>query len=319
MSGAPRDLPTAVCLMGPTGVGKTALAVRLVERLALDIVSVDSAMVYRGLDIGTAKPDAATLARAPHRLIDLIEPAEAYSAGRFRADALAAMASIRAAGRVPLLVGGTGLYFRALTEGLAPLPPRDAAVRERIEARRAEQGTAALHRWLGEVDPEAAGRIGPNDLQRLQRALEVFLLTGRPLSRWLREAPPEPPAWRFLKLVLLPADRGLLRERLARRFLDMLERGFIDEVAALRAAGRLEAGMPGLKLVGYGEVWRHLTGELDRPGMTGAAIAATCRLAKRQMTWLRAERAVHGLRAESADVTESALQCINDARILSGA
>lgn len=316
MAAPPAETPRALCLMGPTGAGKTELAVALAARGPFDIISVDSAMVYRGLDIGTAKPDAATLARAPHQLIDLIEPDTAYSAGRFREDALRAMQASARRGRIPLLVGGTGLYFRALTRGLAPLPPRDEALRARIDALREREGAAALHGWLCELDPRSAARIGPADPQRLQRALEVCLATGRPLSALLAEQPGSPAGWQFLKLVLAPGERAGLHARLARRFELMLARGLVEEVCELRRAGRLAEGMPGLKLVGYREVWAYLSGRMDRPSMVAAAEAATRRLARRQLTWLRPEPGAVWLDSDRADTLPATLKYLRDSRML---
>jgi len=275
--------------MGPTASGKTDLAVALVERLGLEIVSVDSAMVYRGMDIGTAKPDAVTLARAPHRLIDFLDPAEAYSAARFRDDALAEMAAIVAAGRTPLLVGGTMLYFRALQAGLAPLPEADASVRAELAAEARLKGWEAMHARLAEVDPVSAARIHPNDPQRIQRALEVHVLTGEPLSAWLRRGPGEPFPYRPVKLAVAPVERDVLRQRIARRFEQMLEQGLLDEVAALMARGDLDPGLPSMRAVGYRQAWAHLAGECDRDTMVQQAVTATRQLAKRQMTWLRGE------------------------------
>jgi tRNA dimethylallyltransferase len=285
----PEELPPAVFLMGPTASGKTALAVRLVEALPLEIVSVDSALVYRGMDIGTAKPDPDVLARAPHRLIDVCDPAESYSAARFRADALREMAAIRAEGRVPLLVGGTMLYFRALERGLSALPDADPDLRARLEREGGRLGWAALHRRLRAVDPVAAARIHPNDPQRIQRALEVWELTGRPLSELQAETGGDSLGYRTVKLALAPADRGVLHRRIEQRFLAMLEAGLEDEVRALLARGDLAPGLPALRAVGYRQVVRYLLGEWDREEMIRRAVAATRQLAKRQLTWLRGD------------------------------
>ena len=285
----PRPLP-AVCIMGPTASGKTGLAVALVERYPLEIVSVDSAMIYRGMDIGTAKPDAATLARAPHRLIDILDPVERYSAARFAADARREMEQILAAGRLPLLVGGTGLYFRALEGGLAELPEADPEVRASLAEKREQEGPEALHRWLAEVDPQAAARIHPNDPQRVQRALEVWLLTGRPLSE-LQQARPAESGVRLSKIVLEPPDRAELHARIERRFDAMLAAGFVEEVEGLRARGDLNPSLPSMRAVGYRQVWRYLEGECDYDEMRASGIAATRQYAKRQLTWLRPEQA----------------------------
>jgi tRNA dimethylallyltransferase len=282
------DGARVVCLMGPTAAGKTDLAVALVERLPLEIVSVDSAMVYRGMDIGTAKPDAAILARAPHRLIDICDPADPYSAARFRADALREIADILARGRIPLLVGGTGLYFRALESGLSDLPAGDRAVRARLATEAALLGWAHLHRRLAAVDPAAAARIHRNDPQRIQRALEVWEITGRPISS-LQAAPGEPLPYGLVKLVRAPADRDGLRERIARRFDLMLAAGLEAEVQRLLDRGDLAPDLPSLRSVGYRQMVGHLLGEYDRATMVARAVQATAQYAKRQLTWLRGE------------------------------
>jgi tRNA dimethylallyltransferase len=276
-----------VLLMGPTASGKTDLAVALTERLPMDIVSVDSAMVYRGMDIGTAKPDAEILARAPHRLIDILDPSESYSAAQFRADALREIRAIHAAGRVPLLVGGTMLYFRALQQGLAELPSADPATRARIEAQAATRGWDALHARLHEVDPVAAARIHPNDPQRLQRALEVYELTGVPLSEFLARGAEQAFPYRAVELVVMPADREMLRRRIAERFQTMLRAGFLEEVERLYRRGDLSPEMPSIRCVGYRQAWAYLAGEFDADTMVERAVSATRQLAKRQLTWLR--------------------------------
>lgn len=295
----PASVPP-VLLMGPTGSGKTALALRLADRFRFGLVSVDSALVYRGLDIGSAKPDRATLARYPHALIDVADPAVPYSTGEFLRDVVPALDAIRDRGEVPLLVGGTMLWFRALQAGLAGLPTADAALRERLAQEAAGQGWPALHHRLAGVDPVAAARIHPNDAQRIQRALEVHELTGRPLSSFqqedLRQGAPGAAAGPLgarlsgaLKLALAPTDRAWLHERLARRFALMLEAGLLGEVAALRARGDLHAELPALRAVGYRQVWAHLAGACTLESAAAAAIAATRQLAKRQLTWLRSE------------------------------
>ncbi len=279
--------------MGPTASGKTDLAIALAERLPVSLVSVDSAMVYRGMDIGTAKPEAELLARVPHRLIDILDPVQAYSAARFREDALREMQAITATGRIPLLVGGTMLYFRALQQGLASLPSADAGVRAALEREAANRGWAALHARLAEVDPVSAGRIHPNDPQRIQRALEVYQLSGVPLTDWYRRSREQGEAaglgYRAVKLVVAPPDRAVLRERIARRFGQMLEAGFLDEVAALRARGDLTPELPSMRAVGYRQAWAYLAGETDHAAMVHRAVTATRQLAKRQFTWLRSE------------------------------
>lgn len=283
----------SIWLMGPTASGKTNLALELARRLPLELISVDSALVYREMNIGTAKPDAATLREFPHRLIDIIDPAEAYSAARFRLDALAAMREIHARGNIPLLVGGTMLYYRALQDGLADLPVSNPEVREAIQAEAAELGWTAMRAQLAEVDPVIAMRLHPNDPQRVGRALEVWRLTGVPLSEWQargrEQAAPE--IGRVLKLALLP-PRELLRQRIAERFELMLREGLLDEVQALRARGDLRADMPSMRAVGYRQVWEFLDGAHTYERMLELGVTATRGLAKRQMTWLRSEREV---------------------------
>ncbi|WP_424682600.1 tRNA (adenosine(37)-N6)-dimethylallyltransferase MiaA [Frateuria sp. YIM B11624] len=303
--------PPAVFLMGPTASGKTALACALRERFAVELVSVDSALVYRGLDIGAAKPDAATLARHPHALLDLRDPAEPYSAADFRADALAAMARIQAQGRVPLLVGGTGLYFRALQRGLSALPDAAPGIRARLAGEAAVHGWPALHARLATLDPVAAARIGPNDAQRLQRALEVIELTGRPLSGQQTGGSGERFPWRVLKLALLPADRGELHARIEQRFDAMLAAGFLDEVRALRARGDLDPGLPALRAVGYRQAWEHLDGITDTATFRDKGIFATRQLAKRQITWLRAELDARVLDPDQADLPGRACRALD--------
>jgi len=294
--------------MGPTASGKTDLAVELVQRLPCEIISVDSAMVYRGMDIGTAKPGSEILAAAPHRLIDMVDPAVAYSAGRFREDALREMEEIGGHGRIPLLVGGTMLYFRALQQGMAELPSADAAIRARLEAELAEAGSTALHRRLLEVDPVAAGRIHPNDPQRILRALEVYEITGIPLTELFRRARSEPPPYRFIKLVVAPGDRAVLHERIALRFRLMLEQGFVGEVERLRARGDLHPDLPSMRAVGYRQVWEYLDGRRGFEEMVEAGIAATRQLAKRQFTWLRGERQAAWYESTRPDLLERVLQ-----------
>ena len=302
--------PLAVFLMGPTASGKTALACALRERFALELVSVDSALVYRGLDIGAAKPDALTLARHPHALLDLRDPSTPYSAADFRADALEAMARIRSQDRVPLLVGGTGLYFRALQRGLSALPDAAPALRARLAAEAARRGWPALHARLAELDPAAAARIGPHDAQRVQRALEVIELTGRPLSGQQTGGAGERVPWRVLKLALVPAQRQELHARIARRFDAMLAKGFLDEVRALRERGDLHPDLPALRAVGYRQAWEHLAGATDGPTFRDKGIFATRQLAKRQITWLRAELDARVLDPEHPHLLERASEAL---------
>ncbi|HRE55956.1 MAG TPA: tRNA (adenosine(37)-N6)-dimethylallyltransferase MiaA [Candidatus Competibacter sp.] len=280
--------PAVVCLMGPTAAGKTDLAVELARRWPFALVSVDSALVYREMDIGTAKPDLATRQLVPHRLVDILDPAEAYSAGRFRSDALREIAAIQEAGKIPLLVGGTMLYFRTLEHGLAELPPADAAVRARLAAEWVEQGGARLHARLARLDPAAAARIHPRDPQRLQRALEVCELSGRSLTELYAGSRAESLPFRMLKLIVAPAERRVLHQRIERRFQHMLEQGFIAEVERLRARGDL-LNKPSMRAVGYRQVWSYLDGGSDYARMVERSVVATRQFAKRQLTWLRAE------------------------------
>ncbi len=284
----PAARPPAILLMGPTASGKTALACQLGEQYPIDLVSVDSALVYRGMDIGTAKPDDATLRRFPHRLIDIRAVGDAYSVAEFRQDALREMHAISAAGRVPLLVGGTGLYFRALERGLSALPRADAAIREQLSSAAADRGWAQLHAQLATLDPVAAARINAGDTQRIQRALEVIALTGRSLStqqEGLRERVP----FRMLKLALLPAERSTLHARIAARFDAMLEQGFLDELRRLRETVVDHDSAPALRAVGYRQGMSHLAGHCTLAEFRDRAIFATRQLAKRQITWIRSE------------------------------
>ncbi|HLT43618.1 MAG TPA: tRNA (adenosine(37)-N6)-dimethylallyltransferase MiaA [Luteimonas sp.] len=286
--------PPAIALMGPTASGKSALALEWAERLGGEILSVDSALVYRGLDIGAAKPTAAEQARARHHLIDLREPWLPYSAAEFARDARAALDDVLARGKLPILAGGTGLYFRALLHGLSDMPAADPGVRARLEAEAAERGWAALHAELAEVDPEAAARIHATDAQRIQRALEVWRLSGRPISAWQRQAPGERLPVRVLPLVLAPRERATLHRRIEQRFDAMLAQGFLDEVRALRALPELAGHpapleLPAIRAVGYRQAWEHLDGATTAAGFRDRAIFATRQLAKRQLTWLRGE------------------------------
>ncbi len=298
--------PPAILLMGPTASGKTGLAMALADRLPVELVSVDSALVYRGMDIGTAKPSPEELARYPHRLVDICDPSEAYSAERFRSDALAAMAEISEAGRIPLLVGGTMLYFRSLQHGLSPLPPSEPAVRAALGEELAQRGLGALHAELAKVDPASAARIHPNDTQRTLRALEVWRISGRPLSELQSSTQGEPMPYRAIKLARAPQQRGTLHERIERRFHAMLQAGFEQEVRGLIGRGDLDPELPSMRSVGYRQMWAWLRGEYDREEMIRRAIAATRQLAKRQMTWLRSESGVLWLE-EGGNVTELAL------------
>jgi len=279
-------MPPAICLMGPTASGKTDLAVALAARFPVEAISVDSALVYRDMDIGTAKPDPATLAACPHHLIDLIDPTESYSAGRFRDDALALMADIAGRGRIPLLVGGTMLYFKALKGGLDHLPGADPVIRAEIEARAERDGWPALHAELARLDPASARRIQPGDPQRIERALEVCRLAGRPMSELHGEGGTALP-YRLIEVALIPSDRAVLHRRIEERFRAMIAAGLVDEVRGLRARYPLSPEMPSMRCVGYRQAWQYLDGEIDLERLYETGAAATRQLAKRQLTWLR--------------------------------
>lgn len=278
--------PFAVCLMGPTAVGKTDLALSLMEESPFEIVSVDSALVYRGMDVGTAKPTAGILARYPHHLIDIRDPSDSYSAADFRDDALRVMEEIAGRGNTPLLVGGTMLYFKALRDGLADLPAADPEVRARIAELGRREGWAAVHDALAEVDPQAAGRIHPNDPQRLQRALEIYEITGRSMTELQRDGQESCP-WQLCQIGIVPEDRPLLHARIEQRFMAMLSNGLVEEVERLRARGDLDPQLPSMKAVGYRQVWAYLDGDSTFEEMAAKGVAATRQLAKRQLTWMR--------------------------------
>jgi tRNA dimethylallyltransferase len=281
-------LPVLV-LTGPTGAGKTEWALKLAQSAPVEIVSVDSAQVYRGLDIGTAKPSGEMRSTVPHHLIDICEPQESYSAGRFVADALSAIRDIHARRRIPLLVGGTMLYLRALLHGLAVLPQAAPELRAQLDERAARLGWPALHAELRHLDPEAAARIAPNDSQRIQRALEVSLSTGQPISQLQKNTVSPLADWPLEYFVLAPHDRAALHERLARRFAGMMAAGFLEEVQGLRARGDLTAAHPSMRAVGYRQLWAHLDGQYDLEEAMRRAVTATRQLAKRQLTWMRSE------------------------------
>jgi tRNA dimethylallyltransferase len=295
--------PRFVCLVGPTGVGKTEIALRIAESLPVEIISMDSAMVYRGMDIGTAKPDAAMRAAVPHHLIDIRDPGETYSAGQFRVDAFAAARATLARGRVPLVVGGTLLYLRALRHGLASLPQADPELRRALDEEAAKCGWPALHERLRAIDPEAASRIAPQDRQRIQRALEVHALTGQTISG-LQRRRSVPAGAEVTTVALMPVDRARLAARLEKRFDQMVAAGFVAEVEALRAREELDRDAPALRAVGYRQVWAYLDGQCDWDETRRRAIVATRRLAKRQLTWLRGDEPdtrVAGVGAEAAE------------------
>ena len=319
-------LPPAIFLMGPTAAGKTDLAIELARTLPCDLISVDSALIYRGMDIGTAKPDAATLAQYPHALIDIRDPSEAYSAAEFRHDALAAMAQSTARGRIPLLVGGTMMYYKALLEGLAPMPSADAQVRAELEALAAESGLQALHDELSRVDPESAARIHSTDPQRLIRALEVHRVSGVTMTQWRRQQHQEsaqlagPEGHRLpytvAQLAIAPADRAVLHERIARRFHLMLEQGFVDEVKVLHGRGDLNPALPSIRAVGYRQAWDYLEGRLTYEHMVERGIIATRQLAKRQFTWLRGWQGVQWLDSLACDNLSRTLKYLAGVSIL---
>ncbi len=305
-----KNLPPAIFLMGPTASGKTAVAVELVRHLPVEIVSVDSALVFRDMDIGTAKPDAETLARAPHHLIDIIAPTEAYSAAAFRHDALRLMADITARGRIPLLVGGTMLYFKALREGMSDLPQSNPEVRAALDAEIAEHGIEQLHRELARVDPETAARLHSTDTQRIQRAMEVYRISGQPMSALIRQQTRHELPYRVLPVALVPPDRSILHARIATRFQQMLEQGLVDELRRLWQKYPLHRDMTSMRCVGYRQAWEYLEGEIDADCLLEKGIAATRQLAKRQLTWLRSTPDIIELDCLAHDLAQSALGSI---------
>ncbi|VVE11248.1 tRNA delta(2)-isopentenylpyrophosphate transferase [Pandoraea aquatica] len=300
-----------VCLLGPTASGKTAAALALAQDTPLEIISVDSALVYREMDIGTAKPSADELAAVPHHLIDIIDPRDAYSAAQFREDTLRLVDEIAARGRRPLLVGGTMLYYKALTQGLSPLPSADADVRAKLDEDAARDGWPAMHARLASVDPVTAARLAPNDAQRVQRALEIFELSGKPMSQWLAEQTPDTTSpHTFMPVALEPSDRSVLHARIAERFRLMLAAGFVEEVERLRARGDLDPGLPSMRCVGYRQVWEYLDGETDYDTMRDKGVFATRQLCKRQLTWLRSMPERHIVDCTAADAPKRALATV---------
>ena len=303
------DRVKCVCLTGPTACGKTELALMLAEHFPLEVISMDSALVYRGMDIGTAKPSASVRADVPHHLVDIVDAADTYSAGRFVRDASLAIHDITARGRLPLIVGGTHLYLRALRDGLADLPEADPSIRQRLDSEAASAGWPALHARLADVDPEAAARISPSDGQRIQRALEVYELTGEALSVHQRRSRTDDlPTVKTL--ALLPDDRVALAERIEQRFDAMVEAGFIDEVATLKAREDLSATTPAMRAVGYRQIWAYLAGEYDWQEARARAVAATRQLAKRQLTSLRSDSRAEHLSLASPDLEQTLLGCV---------
>jgi len=304
--------PLVVLLMGPTATGKTELAMELHRNLACDIVSVDSALVYKGMNIGTAKPGREQLADCPHRLIDIVDPADTYSAGRFVVDARREIENILANGRLPVLAGGSMLYFKVLQEGIATLPSADHDVRASIDREALQTGWPALHEQLQDIDPQAAEGIDPNDAQRIQRALEVFRLTGKTISRIRQETQQQDTPWRYVKIGLWPADRDALHRRIEERLHRMLEDGLIEEVATLRARGDLNPDLASMRAVGYRQLWRYLDGDFNLDEATNKALVATRQLAKRQMTWMRHEADLHRIEVPTAELLQTCLRLLSD-------
>ena len=310
MSSSEHTLPPAIFLMGPTASGKTDIAMRLVERLPCEIISVDSAMIYRGMDIGTAKPSEQELARAPHRLIDILDPSESYSAADFRDDALREMADVTEQGRIPLLVGGTMLYYRTLQYGLSELPSADPEVRRRLAEQAGLYGWQWMHERLIDVDPTAAARIHPNDPQRLQRALEVYEISGRSMTELMAKQKQHRLPYTLTKLGLMPDNRQWLHERIEQRFNNMLKEGFIDEVSNLRDNPALNLSLPSMRCVGYRQAWEYLEGECDYDVMRDKGVAASRQLAKRQITWLRSEKDLTLFNPLHTDVLDRVLKSL---------
>lgn len=307
-----KNHPPAIFLMGPTASGKTALSVQLAQTLNAEIISVDSALVFKGMDIGTAKPTLEERGGIPHHLIDILDPSESYSTGQFRNQAVALMADITARGKIPLLAGGTMLYFNALTQGLATLPEANPEVRARLEQELAHYGKENQYQRLLQVDPQAAARIHPNDPQRIQRALEVYEISGQPLSSFFSQVGDELP-YQIVKLVIAPEDRALLHEKIALRFKQMLAQGLVAEVEKLYQRGDLSPALPSIRAVGYRQVWSYLEGEYDLETMTEKAIIATRQLAKRQFTWLRRETQAHTFITGDKNLLAKVLEKINSA------
>lgn len=311
METEPED-PPIVFLMGPTASGKTDLAIELCRHLPFEIISVDSAMVYKGMDIGTAKPSAEVLASYPHSLINICDPAESYSAGHFRRDAAKEIARIRGTGKIPLLTGGTGLYFRALENGIADLPPANPEIRNVLLEQAADIGWAGMHEKLEKIDSEAAARIHPNDPQRIQRALEVHAISGRTLTSFFRDSNKTALQAQLCKIIIAPLERSQLHERIRSRFLKMMEFGLLEEVIQLYGRGDLSAELPSMKTVGYRQVWQYLDGGISKEDMLERAIVATRQLAKRQLTWLRSEQNCQRFDCFETDVGRKVLRFLRN-------
>ncbi|MGZ4996607.1 MAG: tRNA (adenosine(37)-N6)-dimethylallyltransferase MiaA [Methylobacter sp.] len=307
-----KSKPHAIFLMGPTASGKTALSVQLAQALNGEIISVDSALVFKGMDIGTAKPTKEERGNIPHHLIDILDPAESFSTGQFRKQALNIMDDITRRGKIPILVGGTMLYFNVLNSGLAVLPEADADIRVKLDQDLEKLGKEALHQRLAKVDPESAARIHPNDPQRIQRALEVYEISGKPLTFFFTEAQAQDIPYQRIKLIIAPQDRAMLHDIIARRFKQMLEQGFIDEVVALYRRGDLTEKMPSVRAVGYRQAWSYLQGEYDLETMIEKAIVATRQLAKRQFTWLRREVDAISFQTGQKDLLTKVLETVNN-------
>jgi len=304
------NLPPAILLMGPTASGKTALSLSIAQKFPVEIISVDSALIYRGMDIGTSKPGKSILSDVPHHLIDICDPAESYSVAQFRDDALDAMRDITERGKIPLLVGGTMLYYRGLTQGLSELPAADMKIRADLEKSVVEHGLQVLHERLKAVDPVAAQKIHPNDPQRIQRALEVFEISGKPISVWWEEQKQNQLPFEIIKIAVSTSVRSLLHKRIENRFVEMLEQGVVEEVKALRSRGDLDLNKPSMRAVGYRQIWQYLNDEFPFEDMKQKSIAATRQLAKRQLTWLRSEQELHWFDSDKKNFHEPVLKLL---------
>lgn len=307
---ATENLPPVIMLMGPTASGKTALSLYLADQLPLEIISVDSALVYQDMNIGTSKPTPEILQKYPHHLIDICSPSDVYSVAQFRQDALTLMEDITGRGKIPILVGGTMLYYRSLIQGLSELPSANERVRKELETFAEEKGLPALHERLNKVDPVAAQKIHMNDPQRIQRALEVYEISGKPISQWWQEQKSSKLPYSMLKIAVSTTERSLLHERIEKRFAQMLGEGFVDEVKALRVRGDLDLNKPSMRAVGYRQVWQHLDGEYSYEEMQYKGMVATRQLAKRQLTWLRSEQGLHWFNSDENNFEQRVLKLI---------